>query len=239
MGWAARFFSIAFIFVYFGSMAAGQSTAPSAFDFVKPAKNVNVEISPDGRFIAFKQVETEKYCFDRFGQMKPAEKSKCRDKHKEYRNTYRLVIYDLETEQQGKVMEVPENLYLGWLQFVGNDRLLASIGSRTTIGRSGRGFSLGESRIICYLIIQLDADPDDSFVTLFQGQKGIQKQSRNLSRVTNILFHDPEHILMPAVKGGDLDLWKVNVTNGSAERMASGKSGTFFWYTDRKGTPRS
>ena len=230
--WSAAFFSF---FLVFAAPSWAQSP-PSAFDFVKPSKNVGVEISPDGRYIAFKQVATDKYCFDRFGQMKDIEKSKCKDSHKEYRNTYILVIYDLEQEEHVKIMQVPDNLYLGWLQFVGNDRLLASIGSRTTIGRRSRGYALGTARIIS-IDYSAESDSDSEFVTLFQDQKSIQNQNRNLSRVTNILPDDPDHILMPAVKGGELDLWKVNVTNGEAVRVGLGKKGTFHWYTDRKGNP--
>jgi len=42
---------------------------------------------------------------------------------------------------------------------------------------------------------------------------------------------------MPAYKNGDLDLWKVNILTGQGERLALGKSGTFYWYTDKAGNP--
>jgi hypothetical protein len=42
---------------------------------------------------------------------------------------------------------------------------------------------------------------------------------------------------MPGYRGGDLDLWRVNVYTGAAERVATGSSNTFAWRTDAAGAP--
>ena len=75
------------------------------------------------------------------------------------------------------------------------------------------------------------------YVALFDNQKGVGRQNRKLTRITSLLRNDPEHIIMPANKNGDLDLWKVNVVTGHAVRIEKGKEGTFFWFTDNKGKP--
>ena len=63
------------------------------------------------------------------------------------------------------------------------------------------------------------------------------KQNAYLTRISNILRSEPNYVLMPAYKSADLDLWKVDVRDGSVERVGEGKKGTFYWYTDRAGKP--
>lgn len=225
-----QFFIIFALAIFNAPLAAAD--APSAYDFMKPAKNTNLVISPSGRYIAFNQVITDKYCLDKYGQMKDKEKS-CKSKNKVFRSTYRIVIYDLETSKHVKILPAPDNNYLGWLDFASDDRLLAQIGTRTTIGKSGRAWSVGSSRVI-----SIPVDPNDKdFVMLFSSEKGVQRTNRSLTRVSNMLRDDPNHVMMPARKGGDLDLWKVNILTGEATRTAIGTSGTFFWYTSKKGKP--
>jgi dipeptidyl aminopeptidase/acylaminoacyl peptidase len=59
----------------------------------------------------------------------------------------------------------------------------------------------------------------------------------HLGTVTDFLPSQPDHILMAARLDGDLDLFKVNVRDGSFERIAIGTSGTSRWFTDRNGEP--
>lgn len=232
-----KFVAILSVFVLTSGLTTNAfANPPSAFDFVKPSENSSLEVSPDGRFIAYKQRKTNKYCLDRYGLMVPLEKSKCYDKFKEYRSTYVLGIYDLQKNEYRKIVPVPDNYYIGFLEFIGNDRLLMSISSRTSIGRGGAGYSLGSSRILS-IDYSENADETKPFTVLFEDQKKLQRQNRYLSQVTDILRNDPEHIVMPAVRSGELDLWKVNVISGQADRIAIGASGTFYWFTDRDGNP--
>jgi dipeptidyl aminopeptidase/acylaminoacyl peptidase len=62
-------------------------------------------------------------------------------------------------------------------------------------------------------------------------------RSFQLGSVTDFLPSQPDYILMPARLDGDLDLFKVNVRDGSFERIATGASGTARWFTDRNGEP--
>jgi dipeptidyl aminopeptidase/acylaminoacyl peptidase len=162
---------------------------------------------------------------------------KCREKNAAYRSTYKILIHNLATEETVKVMPMPENFYVGWIQWASKDRLLASIGSATTVGKGGRSYKLGASRIISVALKKGEKSDQHSFAVLFGDQKKVQRQNRYLSRITNSLPNDPKHIIMPAYRGGELDLWKVNIEDGTSDRLAAGAAGTFYWYTDKAGKP--
>lgn len=65
------------------------------------------------------------------------------------------------------------------------------------------------------------------------------RMNRNfyLGNVVDFLPAERDHILMPARLDGDLDLFKVNVTDGTFGRIATGTSSTAGWFTDRNGEP--
>ena len=209
--------------------------APSAFDFMKPAKNSGLKISPSGRYVAFTQISTKKFCLNKVGRI-DTKRVNCKDKDKAYNSTYSIIIYDLEKGQVAKSLPAPENYVVGWLDFASDDRLLASIGTRTTVGQNGRGWKLGGSRIIS-VTTELNVIGSSEQVFLFNDQNSVQRGNRRLTNVVNMLKHDPDHIMMAARKGGDLDLWKVNVLTGAAIRVERGSSDTIFWYTSKKGKP--
>jgi dipeptidyl aminopeptidase/acylaminoacyl peptidase len=201
----------------------------SAFDLFKPSTYANVEMSPNGRNVAFVQQKIDQYCLDRYGKMVDQGKAKCKDKHKSYRVTHGIIVYDLKTSEVSKRIKVPENYLVKWVDWGNDDRLLAAITRPTTVGRSGTKFTIGGSRVLSFSL------SEQGNLALFEGEKGLERENRNLSQIVNMLRSDPEHVIMPARKGGDLDLWKVSILDGSAERIATGKSGTFYWFTDRAG----
>lgn len=191
-------------------------------------------MSPSGRYVAYVQTGTDKVCLDKYGQIN-LKKQSCKDKDKVYRSDYAVGVYDLELEKIVTAAPLPKNYYVSWLEFANEDKLLVSLGSRTTMGKSGRSYSLGSSRVISMDVTKSEDSTEP--VVLFADQKNLLKANRRLTSVSNFLRDDPDHVIMPARKDGDLDLWKVNVNNGQATRVATGKDGTFFWYTNRSGEP--
>ena len=212
-------------------LQAHATNPPSAYDFMKPSSFKSVELSPSGRYVAFISIETDKYCLDKYGAMVVQAKAKCKDKKKNYRSTHQISVYDLELSKGVANLTVPENFYVSWLEWASDGRILAALYKPTTIGERGNGYIIGGSRII-----SIPIGPGES-AALFSDQKSVGRQNRSLTRITNMLRSDPDHVIMPAYKGGDLDLWKVNVLTGHADRIATGKSGTFYWYTDKAGAP--
>jgi dipeptidyl aminopeptidase/acylaminoacyl peptidase len=203
----------------------------SAYDFKKPSTNSDVVLSPSGRYIGFTRIVTNKHCLNRYGEMVEQKKAKCKDKKKSYRTKHEIAIFDLEKWEPVKKIPLPENLYVSWLEWASDDRLLAALYRPTTTGTSGRAFKVGGSRILSIPI------KGGTPIALFASQRTFRRQNRYLTRITNLLRNDPEHIVMPANRDGALDLWKVNVLTGFANRIAQGKAGTFYWYTDRYGVP--
>lgn len=225
------FLSLAALFIPQLAQAAPDTAPPTAYEFMKPSSNADVALSPSGRYVAFTRVATGKFCLNKYGQMVEQAKARCKDKKKSYRSKHQIAIYDLDNDKFIKALPLPENFYASWLEWASDERLLAALYRPTTIGERGRGYMLGGSRIITIPLA------NDEYSLLFADQKTFKRRNSYLTRITNMLRDDPNHIIMPANKGGDLDLWKVNVISGHASLLAQGKSGTFYWYTDHAGNP--
>lgn len=205
--------------------------APSAYDFVKPSRFTSVELSPSGKYLAYLMVETEKYCFDDDGQMVELSKSSCGENYKQYRSTHVIKIYDLQSSQVITSVPVPINFLIDWLEWASDDRVLASLRSPQTIGRKGRGYARGASRIVSF------PRTGGKLTPLFAGRGSMVRENRYMSRISNLLPSDPNHIIMPAQKDAHLDLWKVNVLNGEAALVEAGVAKTLHWFTDSAGQP--
>jgi dipeptidyl aminopeptidase/acylaminoacyl peptidase len=143
-------------------------------------------------------------------------------------DVYGLVTFDVGLEMPRKVIGLNFGDTVAtpvWVSWAAEDRLLVAVVTelRTTQTR----IIWPSARIIAY-----DADGSNP-VVLFDVLRG----STNLARITDTLPDDPDHVLMPGRKGGDLDLWRVNIRTGDAERVALGAEGTFAWFTDSGGVP--
>lgn len=225
------FFISAILAILTGSVVNALAAPPSAYEFVRPNAVDNVELSPNGRYLAYLVVRNNKYCFDKDGQMVPLDKGSCGEKYKRYRSTHQINVYDLETSKIIMTTPVPENLLIDWLEWASNDRLLGALRSPFTIGRKGKGHAFGASRIVSFPITGGKLTP------LFQGKGSVVRQNRYMSRITNLLRSDPNHIIMPANRDGNLDLWKVNVLTGKVDLVEKGRADTFYWFTDSSGRP--
>lgn len=214
------------IFPFLGSALA----APSAYDLFKSPTHAFVTMSPDGENLAFTYLETKDYCLDIYGRAKK-EGTKCREEKREYRTSYQLAIFNIEESRVLNVIPLPEDFYTNWIAWANNDRLLVSLTLRTTSNTSGSRVSVGGARIISV--------PKDKgkFLSLLEDAKFVSRSDATIGDVTNFLRNDPDHVIIPANKGKDLDLWKVNVNDGSFERVGKGARGTFLWYTDHNGKP--
>jgi dipeptidyl aminopeptidase/acylaminoacyl peptidase len=204
---------------------------PSAFDMFKVPEFSKAKLSPSGRYLAVVRSKIVIVCVDSYGKARPENKQDCKDVWKTYREKNTIYIIDLEGGENSVRLPIPQDYLIDWLEWANEDRLLASISLISTMNARGTKVSLGGSRII-----SLGRDGTDMAV-MFDGQIGMNKANMKLSKITNLLPNDPKHVLMPARKGGDLDLWKVNIETGDVKRIAIAKKGTFFWYTDRKGKP--
>lgn len=144
----------------------------------------------------------------------------------------RDVVRVMRTSDLGldHTIQLGEDMEPLWVEWANDDRLLVAVvvgEFRVTVSR----ISFPSARIL-----SIDASGGNP-VVLFENQRGMLRRSFNLASVTDILPDDREHVLMPGYRSGALDLWKVNVYTGAAERVAEGGQDTFQWRTDSAGRP--
>lgn len=142
----------------------------------------------------------------------------------------RVSVLAANTREIRHTIQLAENMWPMWVEWANDERLLIAV----IIGE----FRITSNRITfpSARVLAIDAD-GENMVVLFENQRSMLRRNLNLAAVTDMLPEDPNHVLMPAVRGGDLDLWKVNVYSGAAERIAVGGPLTVAWRTDADGAP--
>jgi dipeptidyl aminopeptidase/acylaminoacyl peptidase len=115
----------------------------------------------------------------------------------------------------------------------GNDRrLLVRLITTQSIARSANAGSHmrgGGGQIKLRRIVSIDVGTGDR-VTLFETERSRARTNFDLGRVVDLLPNDPDHILMTAMEpSGVLALHRVNLADGSIERLERGNAGTFWW----------
>jgi dipeptidyl aminopeptidase/acylaminoacyl peptidase len=145
-------------------------------------------------------------------------------------NGSRVNVLNAQTRAVEHAIGLGEGMEPIWVTWANDERLLVAV----MIGR----FEITVSRITFPSARVLALDPNGgNVVTLFENQTRVLRNNFNLAIITDILPNDPQHVLMPGYRDGDLDLWKVNVNTGAAERIATGSLFTYAWRTDAAGSP--
>jgi dipeptidyl aminopeptidase/acylaminoacyl peptidase len=122
------------------------------------------------------------------------------------------------------------------MQWGNDERLLVRVAVTQDLrGRARTGSNIRSAgfSVVSRRIVSVDAVSGEMAV-LFQDQRARMRGSLDLGNVTDILPHDPDHVLMTAVeRDGVLGLHRVNIQDGSAERVERGNSATVGWETQR------
>lgn len=142
----------------------------------------------------------------------------------------RVNILNARTREMAHAIQLANDMSPVWVAWANDTRLLVAV----IVGR----FEVTAARITfpSARVLAIDAD-GNNLAVLFDNQRNMLRRNFNLAVVTDMLPGDPRHVLMPGVRGGDLDLWKVDVYSGEAERVAAGGPYTVAWRTDASGTP--
>ena len=85
-------------------------------------------------------------------------------------------------------------------------------------------------------MISVSKDMSDA-VILMEDERGLRR-NLSLSRVTNFLPNDANHVLMAAYRAGKRIQYRVDVTTGDSEKVTSGSRRTFRFFNDEAGEPR-
>lgn len=142
----------------------------------------------------------------------------------------RVNVVDAQTRSVQHTIALADNMQPLWVMWANDERLLVAV----IVGE----FSFSASRITFPAARVIAVDPNgQNMAALFENQSRMLRSNLNLAVVTDILPDDHDHILMPGYRGGDLDLWRVNVYTGAAERVATGGPSTYAWKTDAAGQP--
>ena len=213
-----------FFALIFSLIAAPETGSASTADFFTSPEISNLVISPSGRYVAYENAFTGEFCVDRYGRYTQLT-DKCHKSNKVKRTKTRIVIFDIQDEDVEKVVDLPENAYAGWIKFASDDRLLTNVVERISFGRGG--ISLGGAGIVS-IAVDANEPANQEMVTLFEDNKKVRRKGSYVTEITNVLPDDPNHVLVPAYRGNDLDLWKVNVLTGASERIEKGRAFTFF-----------
>lgn len=156
-----------------------------------------------------------------------------------------LVLADINVEGMNPRSLSLGDLYVRWLEWASDDRLLVAVTgyvdyktgkqiTRADIEKNSR-FLRNAMPVAFQRLYAIDRKTLSMAVMFADDSR--MKRNLSLGRVTDFLPAEPDFILMPARLNGDLDLFKVNLRNGSFERIAIGTSHTTNWYTDRNGVP--
>jgi dipeptidyl aminopeptidase/acylaminoacyl peptidase len=190
---------------------------PTLDDFLSDPDYWSPEMSPSGRFLAgVRRIEGQDF----------------------------ILTVDLNSENFDRIYKSVGDVYVNWIDWVTEDRMLISLTGYVDI-RTGKQMTrqqlkdwTDKSRQIprkYTRLVSMDRQSGET-VAMFGDNKALNRNF-SLGRVTDFLPGDPDHILMPARMSGDLDLFRVDVRDGSYERIAIGTDFTTAWFTDRSGEP--
>ena len=190
---------------------------PTLDDFLSKADYWSPELSPSGRYLAgIRSKDGEDY----------------------------VLTMDLESENISHHSQSLGDVYANWIDWVTDDLMLISL-TGIVDARTGKPMTRQQvddwtpkSRKVPKTYTRLiSLEPATGKAAAMFGDSRAMNRNFSLGRVTDFLPDDPDHILMPARLHGDLDLFRVNVKDGTFERIATGTDDTYAWFTDRNGEP--
>lgn len=212
------------LLIWSGALCVSAEQTPSASShsvldsYVGEFDFKGAELSPSGRYVAgLKKIDGKDY----------------------------VVTIDLEAPEMELRASNFGDFYLNWLEWADDDKLLVSVyglfnvyDGKTMTREEADAYDINDLRVIPQRFTRLFSlnRQTGETVQMFGNDR---KMARNytLGRVTDFLPDDPEHILMPARLRGDLDLFRVNINDGTFKRVAVATDYTYAWYTDRNGRP--
>lgn len=181
-------------------------------DFLAEPDVLDAELSPDGKHLALVVNERRKKI---------------------------VVVRNVETPDMPVVSVLAEDaMEPEWLVWGNNDRLLISMSvpwaavakklQRSVFleGSDGPDFS----RMVA-------VNKDMSGMAVLMQEERNLRNNFSLSRVTNFLPEDPDHVLMAAYQFSTRSLYKVNINTGKAEFLTKGSANTYRFFSDDEGKP--
>lgn len=185
---------------------------PSIDDFMQEARLRDAELSPDGKHLAMVIHEKDRRM---------------------------VVVRNMESPDMPIVGAFSEeSIQPSWLTWGNNDRLLVSMTvpwnmyvkkmQRSAYFKGNE--NLGFSRMV-------SVNKDMSDMVVLMADETELKRNFSLSRITNYLPKDSNHVLMAAYRLGKRVLYKVDIDSGEAGFVTKGSERTYKFLNDDDGRP--
>ena len=145
------------------------------------------------------------------------------------------VVEVIDADQLGEASAARQAISLGedglmsadWVGWGNDSRLLIGLTIRALRAPGGDWASIFSSRRV------VAVDPDGTReVVLFSGSRRLLRSSLDLSDVVDYTPKDPTTVVMAAWGGASLDLYRVDIYTGAAEKIAAGSRSTIGWETE-------
>jgi len=172
-----------------------------------PAVFHGARLSPSGRYMAY------------FYKPNPEE------------DEQHLVVIDLDAEVAPAARATSfGELEPLWVRWASEDRLL--VGASYQMSFSRRYSHYNYLGIRGSRILSLNRTFEGETVVLF-GDEGrrVNRSNWQLSEIADFLSDEPDFVLMPANRGNNLHLWRVNILTGEADIVERGTRTTVAWHT--------
>lgn len=144
-----------------------------------------------------------------------------------------VVTIDLKTNKQQAITRSLNSYNVHWIRWISEDRLLYSATSKYGFRTSKRANWQVTRK--ARIVVAMNRSGKKS-IALLDGEGGIWNAS-NTGRIVDFLEDDPKHVLLVGIAGQFINLYKVNVFDGSHSLVAKGTKYSFEWYTDRNNKP--
>lgn len=156
------------------------------------------------------------------------------------RDEPKITVFDLRTNEINEILIGKERRLL-WVDWATEDRLLMSFEIKEDIKLPRNVYTTDangkKSRYLKNLrfarMMAINRDSSDPVLMMNDANRDL-KQNFRLDRLTSTLPSDPDHILVPAYDNG-LNIYKVNIHDGTSEKVQDGKSKTFAYDVSRSG----
>ncbi|GLQ21793.1 alpha/beta hydrolase family protein [Algimonas porphyrae] len=203
---------------------------PSARDFAMKRTAMMMEMSPEGGKVAYIARSFETIC--RTTRLERLPPERCKPDERVSAPVDRLLVKDITDPSMPvlRKISIPDDYKVNWLEWSSPDTLLMSIETRWVIGARYYRQPIGR-------ILAIKLDGSKLMSVLFGEEEKLRDSNVKLSGVVDLLPDDPDHVVMGARRNGDYDLFKVNIDDGTAERIAKGHPLTIRWFTNKQHKP--
>lgn len=156
------------------------------------------------------------------------------------RNTAKVTVFNLKTNVANDIL-VGNDKKLLWVSWATEDRLLMSFIIKEDVELPRNVYTTDENgKKTRYIkgvqfarMMAINTDGTNSTLMMRDANRDL-KQNFRLDKLTSTLPSDQDHVLVPAYDNG-LNIYKVNIHDGTSEKVQDGKRDTFAYDVTRSG----